>query len=133
MWIILIIAVIVIAAWVSRGGWARFKNFFLGQKDYCYNCKYCVKDNSGTYFCRLSKCNSIEEDTVMQCCEKPTITQSDLDDLFELEIWNEEGKSYIQQRCLGQKMGWYDIEAFLKKLPDEHPEYILPDARERYQ
>ena len=133
MWIIIIVAVIAIVAWVSRGGWARFKNDAVGQKDYCYNCKYCVKNDSGVWICRLSKCDVITEDTIMPCCEKPVITEDDLADLFELGIWNEEGKKYIRETMLGQQMGWFDIDAFLKKLPIEHPEFILPDASNRYQ
>ena len=128
MWIIIIIAVIAIAAWVSRGGWARFKNSCLGQKDFCYNCKYCVKGDNGRWFCRLSKCDSITEETFMDCCEKPIVTEDDLKELFQLEIWNEEGKNYIRQKMLGQNMGWLDIEAFLKRIPQEHPEYMLPEA-----
>ena len=133
MWLVVIVLVIVIAAWASRGGWARAKNSVLGQKDYCYNCKYCVKNDAGVWICRLSKCDVITEDLVMPCCEKPTVTEADMQELSALRIWNEEGLRYIREKCLGQKMGWHDLDAFLTALPQEHPEFILPDASERYQ
>ena len=107
----------------------KTKNSLLGERGYCLNCKYCLRDDArqygnSTYFCRLSKCDDIEADTIMDCVEKPTVTEEDLQELYKLGIWNEAGKRYLREQLLGKKMGWKDIDEYLSKLPSVYPEYI---------
>ena len=105
----------------------------LGERGRCIDCKYCRRDTSHQfsntdYFCVLSRCDHIADSTVMDCMIKPTISEEDLKELFALNIWTPEGKEYIRNSILGKVMSFSDVDAFLKELPVQHPEYINKDA-----
>lgn len=105
------------------------KNFFVGQRGHCVDCKYCAYDpshrfSSTNFFCRLSKCSNITDDTIMDCMEMTTITEEDLDEIMKLDLWTAEGCEYIRKSLLGQKMGWTGVNEFLTGIPREHPEYL---------
>lgn len=130
--IIVLIIIIVFVVKVKSGGSRTVDNMvanIAGEKDRCLNCKFCCSDKSHQfsntdYFCRLSKCDYIDSSTVMNCVVKPTVTEQDLQELFKLGIWTASGKQYIRNQLLGKKMGFADVDEFLKRLPNEHPEYI---------
>lgn len=135
MFLILIIAVIVIIVIVKGNGYwaAKTRNSIIswatGAKGNCCECKHCRKDDTGRYsntgyFCALSKCNNITESTVMNCFEKPKITEDDLNVLFDLEIWNDDGKQYLRQNLLGKAMTWTELDNYIRQLAKEHPEFI---------
>ena len=113
----------------------RAKNFFAGQRGQCIYCKHCRTDethqtSSTGYFCRLSRCENITEDTFMDCMEKPTVTSEDLETLFvEYNLWTPDGKAYIRANLLDAKMTWPEIDAFLKELPKKYPHYIKPEYK----
>lgn len=137
MFLLVVIAIIVIVVIVrGKGYWAaKTRNSVIswatGAEGNCYEYKHCRKDDSGRYsttgyFCALSKCDHITESTVMNCFEKPKITEEDLKELFALGIWNESGKQYLRQNLLGKAMTWTELDNYLKQLPIDHPEYINP-------
>lgn len=130
--LIFLIVIIGVCVWLVQNSKRKLesaKNFLMGEKGYCLDCKYCIRDDAKQYsdtgyFCRLSKCIGINETTVMDCMEKPTITEKDLEDLFDLDIWTQEGELYLRNSLLGKKMTFSEIDAFLTALPQEHPQYI---------
>ena len=133
-WIILI-AIIVIIYIVKGNGYfaARARNsikaWAIAKEGYCHECKHCVKDETGQrsrtgYFCALSKCQNITEETRMNCFEKPKITEEDLQALFDLGIWNDAGKQFLRSNLLGKAMTWTELDNYLKQLPIDHPEFI---------
>lgn len=138
MWLLVLIIAGVIL-WVIKADnydAARIRNsiatFASPEKGLCTECKHCIKDealiHSDTgFYCRLSKAQNIDESTQMQCFEKPTVTETDLSELFSLGIWNEKGRQFIRESILGQKMTFTEVSNFLKTIPIEHPEYINPD------
>lgn len=102
------------------------------EKHHCCECKYCVYDPNNRYsdtdyFCRMSKCNYITPETKMPCFEKPKVTEDDLRELFALGIWTSNGQNYIRNSIFGEKMTFTELDAFLTKLAEEHPEYIDPE------
>ena len=112
--------------------------FLAGERGRCIDCKHCCKDDNFQYsrtgyFCRLSRCEDITESTVMDCKVKPSVTEDDLQELFKLKIWTPEGERYIRGELLGKKMTFDEVDAFLKKIPQEHPEFIRSDTAARYQ
>ncbi len=117
---------------------AKLKNDLVGQPGRCVDCKYCCKNSSRQYsdtdyFCRLSKCENITEETRSNCVEKPKITEADINNLFsEVDIWTPAGKEYIRRSLVGETMSWNDIDQFLTKLPKEHPEYIDHSKTAKY-
>lgn len=136
LWIILIAVVVIVIVVIvkGKGYWAaKTKNsitsWATGANGNCIECKHCRKDDSGRYshtgyFCTLSKCNNITESTVMNCFEKPKVTEDDLKELFTLGIWNDAGKQYLRRNLLGRSMTWNELNNYLKQLPNEHPEFI---------
>lgn len=46
---------------------------------------------------------------------------------FSLGIWTSNGQNYIRNSILGEKMTFTELDAFLTKLAEEHPEYIDPE------
>lgn len=116
---------------------ARARNTIIswatGDEGYCCYCKHCKKDTSRRYsntdwYCELYKCEDITPETYMHCFEKPKITEQDLQELFELGIWNEAGKEYIRKSILGRAMTFPELDEFMTKIPSEHPEYIDPNC-----
>lgn len=138
MWIVIVLIIVVALIVKGNGLWAaRARNSTIswatGEEGLCCECKHCRKDSSRRFsdtgwFCSISKCEHITHETRMRCFEKPKITEDDLQELFVLGIWNEEGKQYIRQSLLGETMTWSELNAYLKKLPIEHPEYIDAQA-----
>lgn len=135
MFLLLVIAVIVIVVIVKGNGYwaAKTRNSVVswatGAEGNCCECKHCRKDDTGRYsttgyFCVLSKCNNITESTVMNCFEKPKVTEEDLKELFALGIWNDAGKQYLRQNLLGKAMTWTELDNYLTQLPHDHPEFI---------
>lgn len=105
------------------------KNFIMGERGHCVDCIHCVYDqsqrfSSTNYFCRLSKCTNITDETVMDCMEMTTVTEEDLDEFMKLDLWTPEGCVYIRESLLGKKMGWTGVNEFMTRLPQEHPEYM---------
>lgn len=105
------------------------KNFIVGERGHCVDCKYCVCDpshqfSSTNFFCRLSKCNNITDDTIMDCMEMTTITEEDLNEIMKLDLWTPEGRAYIRESLLGKKMGWTGVNEFMTRLPQQHPEFM---------
>ena len=110
--------------------------FLTGERGRCLDCKHCCRDDdfrysTTGYFCRLSRCEDVTENTVMDCRVKPTITEEDLKELYRLAIWTPAGEQYIRDRILGKKMTFDEVSAFLKQIPQEHPEYIRPDVADK--
>lgn len=119
--IIAVTTVIAVILWAEKT-----RNYFIGSKR---KGKYCRQDKNGHYsktgyFCALSKCENITEETVMSCFEKPKITEEDLQELFALGIWNSDGQQFFRQNLLGKAMTFTELDNYLKQLPIEHPEYI---------
>lgn len=139
----LIVIAIVVIFWLIKGkgyGAARARNSIVswatGEQGRCCECKHCVKDESHRFsktdwYCSLSKCDSITDSTVMNCFEKPTVTEEDLKFLFDLGVWNASGQRYIRESLLGKKMTFSEVDAFLKEIPIKYPSYINPEAREK--
>ena len=141
MWVLFIALIIVIAVIVKgKGLWAaRTRNSIIswatGQEGLCCECKHCRHDPSRRfsdtdYYCSISKCKHITEETKMRCFEKPKVTEGDLQELFKLGIWTELGKQYIRKSILGKAMTWTELDDFLKQLPIGHPEYIDQKKKE---
>lgn len=141
--LVIVVAVIVIAVIIKGNGYwaAKTRNNIISwatnAQGNCCECKHCRKDDSGRfsntgYYCALSKCENITESTVMNCFEKPKITEEDLKELFSLGIWNESGKRFIRANLLGKAMTWTEINNYLKQLPIDHPEFINRDSSNRY-
>ena len=116
---------------------ARMKNSIVswatGQEGFCKDCKHCRFDKSRRFsrtdfFCSLSRCKDITETTRMNCYEKPKVTEADLQQLFALGIWTNEGKRFIRQSILGKSMTYSDVDEFLTALPTKYPEYIAPKS-----
>lgn len=108
-----------------------------GERGYCINCKHCCRDDELQYsktgfFCALSRCENIDEETMMDCVVKPTITENDLQELFALKIWTVSGEQYIRNQLLGKKMTFAELDSFLSQLPKTHPEFIRPGAADKY-
>ncbi len=59
----------------------------------------------------------------MPCFEKPKVTEDDLRELFTLGVWTSNGQNFIRNSILGEKMTFTELDAFLTKLAEEHPEY----------
>lgn len=142
----MLVFILIVAAGVAiylvvkgKGYWGartqnKIKATFAPEEGYCCDCRYCAKDESGRYsqtgyFCRLSNASDITEATRMNCFEKPIITAADLEQLFSLGVWNERGKDYLRQELLNKRMTYREMDAFLKRVPNEHPGYI--DQKER--
>lgn len=53
-----------------------------------------------------------------------TITDEDIAEILKLDLWTSEGRMYIRNSLLGKKMGWTGIDAFMSRIPKEHPEYM---------
>lgn len=142
-WIILVAAVVVF--WIVKGNSYdaaklrnKVKTWANDEEGYCCECKHCVKDPSRRfsntkYYCSISNCSDITPETIMNCFEKPIITEKDLAELFALGIWNEQGKSYIRKNILGKKMTFSELDAFLKDLPQKYPNFIDPEYIKRNQ
>lgn len=142
-WIIVIAAVIIFfilksdsydAARIRNG----VKSYFVGEQGLCRECKHCVRDESrrfsdSEWVCRLSKCTHITEDTMMDCFEKPRVTEDDLNELFALGIWNDAGKRYLREMLLGKEMTFSELDAFLRELPKQYPHFIDPEYIQRNQ
>lgn len=132
--IILIVAIVIVVLIKGNGYWAAktrndIKSWATGAEGKCCECKNCREDDSGRYsdtgyFCTISKCDNITETTVMNCFEKPKITEEDLNELFSLGVWNESGKQFLRQKLLGKAMTWTELDEYLKQLPNEHPDFI---------
>lgn len=134
MELLLIIAAIGVIVWLVKGnslGAARARNSVVswatGDEGFCNECKHCYRNESDDWVCSLSKCNNITEQTRMKCFEKPTVTENDLQLLFDLGVWTEEGQNYIRQSILGKKMTFSEIDDFLKEIPVNFPNYIDPN------
>lgn len=138
MGFVIIIVIIVIIFWVIKGqGYdaARAKNSLIswatGDEGFCRECKHCIKDSENKYsstglYCTIGKCAYITDTTRMNCFEKPTVTENDLQELFSLGVWTNEGQQYIRSSILGKKMTFSEIDEFLKELPQKYPHYINP-------
>ena len=105
------------------------KNFIMGERGHCVDCKYCKYDpekqlSSTGYFCGLSKCNNITDDTIMDCMEIATVTAEDVAEILKLDLWTIEGRVYIKNSLIGKKMGWTGVNEFMSRIPKEHPEYM---------
>ena len=112
--------------------------FLMGERGRCIDCKHCCTDKNFQYsktgyFCRLSRCSNITENTVMDCKVIPSVTEEDLQELFKLKIWTLDGERYIRSQLLGKKMTFNDVDTFLKRIPQEHPTFIRPNAAEQYK
>lgn len=130
--LILVVIIGLVVYWLVGEGKRKadeIKNSIVGERGYCIDCKYCLRDNTGAYsstgyFCRLCKCQSITQGTIMDCVEKATVTEEDLQEIFKLKYWTTTGEQYIRNSLLGKKMGFTEVDAFLSRLPHEHPEYM---------
>lgn len=134
-----IIIAIVVIIWIIKGkGYdaARARNSIVswatGEEGYCHECKHCIKDTANQYSqtgwgCTIGKCDSITDNTRMNCFEKPTVTEDDLRELFSLGIWTTTGQEHIRQAILGKKMTFSELDAFLKELSKQYPHYIDPE------
>lgn len=112
----------------------KAKNSFVSEKGYCMECKHCIKDEycerSRTgYFCRLSNCENITEDTIMNCVEKPTVTEDDLKTIFDTGIFNGDGQTHVRNEILGRKMSYIDFDKYLSELHTRHPEFFVDGVR----
>ncbi len=136
--LLLIIIVGVVVYVIKNGGYYADKaknsvvSWATGQEGYCRECKHCRFDESRRfsntdYFCALSNCHDITADTIMNCFEKPKVTEEDLQELFSLGIWNSAGKQYVRESLLGKTMTFSEVDEFLKAVPINHPEYIDPE------
>lgn len=145
MFVLILIAIVIAVIYFRADdgyNWAVLKNKAARWVAYedkpCIDCKYCCRDDIGKYsdtgyFCRLSNCKNITESTKMRCFEMPTVTEDDLKELFDLGIWNNEGKEYLRNTLLNKKMTFRELDDYLTKLPLEHPEFIDEEAKKRYQ
>lgn len=140
-WLWIIVGIVGFVIYRGKGYWAaKTRNdiisWVFSPEGNCCECKHCGRDDSGRYsdtgyFCALSKCYNITEATVMNCFERPKITEADLNELFALGVWNDAGKQYLRQNLLGREMTWTELDNYLKQLPYEHPEFISETARGR--
>ena len=139
--VIIILIIIAIVIWIIKGqGYdaARLRNSFVswaaGEEGFCRECKYCIKDsNSFTgHRCSIGKCENITDTTRMDCFEKPTVNENDLQELFSMGIWTYEGQQYIRNSILGKKMTFSELDEFLKEIPKKYPYYINPNFKNDY-
>jgi len=133
---VIIILLLIVGVFIFAGKGltaARAKNSIVswatGQEGFCADCTHCRKDASRKfsntdYFCSLSRREDITDETRMQCFEKPKMTEQVLQEIFALGIWTKEGQQYIRQSILGRKMTFAELDQFMTKIPNEHPEYI---------
>lgn len=139
--LIIIIAIIIVCVVIAKGNgfWAaKTRNSVVswatGQEGFCIDCKHCRHDSSmrysdTEYVCVLSKCKNITPETRMNCFEKPKVTENDLQEIFKIGLWNDAGKQYIRQSLLGKAMVWSELDAFMKRIPYEHPEFMDPQKQ----
>lgn len=136
--IVIVLAICVVSYAVSeiKYRFAKVKNtvksWASDTEGRCIECRHCRTDNeykcSDTgYFCVLSNCADITGETTMGCFEKPKVTEKDLESLFALGIWTEEGMDYIEESILGKAMTYSEVDAFLTELPKKYPHYIDPE------
>ena len=128
--ILIIIAVVIINGF---GYWGAKKRndiieFFATDSHKCIECKHCSVDENGRfsetgYFCALSKCDNITEDTERKCFEKPKVIEKDIEEISSWNVLNDDGIQYLRQNLLGKSMTFTEVEEYLKELLTSHAEF----------